>query len=107
MTSPRRKEPLTDAEREVFASGMLLKELGARFGCSETVGSNTRRAVLAGEQVVYLYKIRTARVDKGKRRQWREETYERLDNPLGLDPAEACNAHLEDLRRVYGTRVRG
>lgn len=99
----RRTEPLTEAECALLADGKMTKaQLARRFRCSDTTIQRAIDSVLAGVTTVYLFK-KPQQPSGVKRVRIKDPDAVSPENPLGLDPVGACNAHLEDLRRVYGS----
>lgn len=108
----RRQEPLTEAERCLLADGKLLvKELARLFDCSTTTVRRAQEAVREGLTAVYLFKpvkqpARRALYRKHFLKSDEATAKDMEQGPIGHDPIGACNAHLEDLIRVYGPRAR-
>ena len=105
----RRKDPLTEEECAALVDGQsTLEYLAKRFFCSQETIKRAQAAVRVNEPVVYLFKL-TALARGGKPRKkyskWDSPIEGMLDQPLGCDAVRACDEHLEDLRRVYGTKA--
>jgi len=102
----KHQDPLTESECAILSSStMTIIELAQRFNCGATTIRRARKEVRTGAPFVYLFKRYLDRPPRQNHRLDYDATQVDLGEcALGRNPIAACDAHLEDLRRVHGSR---